>query len=146
MLSADEQVVGFKAGTDPGICIIEATVVQGPKTAKAPAVITVTDSFKSSMGTDLIDGKSSSKGLPSYTFIKAPGELWRSRYNDVENLIEINKAHVVFVFASKIKKRRLQYICRLFCKELVLTNFQGIEAYKLLERLIELYLHAEANL
>src|SRR5205823_3807587 len=41
------------------------------------------------------------QGIPSYTFQKAPGEPWRSRYDDDKNLVVINNGHRDFAFASR---------------------------------------------
>jgi hypothetical protein len=86
------------------------------------------------------------KGLPGYTFRSAPGENWRSRYDEQANLVVVNKGHRDFLFASRTKARRLRYLCRLFAKELVLRNFPGITPEQLLERMVELSLFTEENL
>ena len=51
-----------------------------------------------------------------------------------------------FVYAGKQKRRKFRYICRLFCKELVRHNFQGLQTDELLERMIELSLYTEEHL
>ena len=86
------------------------------------------------------------QGIPSYTFQKAAGELWRSRYQADQNVVLINNGHRDFVFASRSKALKLRYICRLFAKELVVKNFAGAPPGDLLERLIELSLYTEENL
>ena len=91
-------------------------------------------------------GPQTRKGLPSYTFRRAPGELWRSKYDAEKNLVVINNGHRDFVFASRSAARKLRYICRLFAKELVHRNFPGIPPDQLLERVIELSLYTEENL
>jgi hypothetical protein len=51
--------------------------------------------------------------------------------------------------ALPIRRRtqaQLQYLVRLYVKELVLKNFAGLPAEQLLERMIELSLYAEENL
>jgi len=50
-------------------------------------------------------------GLPAYTFERAPGELWRSRFEEARNLILINNAHRGFVYASRNRALKLRYIC-----------------------------------
>ena len=60
--------------------------------------------------------------------------------------IVINKAHRDFVYAGKQKIRKLRYICRLFCKELLLHNYPGLKQDDLLERMIELSIYTEENL
>ena len=91
-------------------------------------------------------GDSSYQGLPGYTFHKAVGELWRSRFDAERNLVVINNGHRDFVYAARSKMLKLRYICRLFAKELVLKNFIGIPPDQLLERLLELTLYTEENL
>ena len=103
--------------------------------------MTVTDS--------LVPEKKQSRqeqGLPGYTFQKAPGELWRSRYDIENNVIVINNGHRDFVYTSKSRSLKLRYICRLYAKELVYHNFPGYSADQLLERMIELSLYTEENL
>ena len=91
-------------------------------------------------------GDSTYQGLPGYTFHKAAGELWRSRFDAERNLVVINNGHRDFVYAARSKMLKLRYICRLFAKELVLKNFIGIPPDQLLERLLELTLYTEENL
>ncbi|MGA8033221.1 MAG: hypothetical protein WCB48_12590, partial [Casimicrobiaceae bacterium] len=86
------------------------------------------------------------QGLPGYTFHKAAGELWRSRFDAERNLVVINNGHRDFVYAARSRMLKLRYICRLFAKELVLKNFIGIAPDQLLERLLELSLYTEENL
>jgi hypothetical protein len=77
---------------------------------------------------------------PSYTFQKAPGELWRWRFDSEQSVININSGHQDLVFASRNRTLKLRYVFRLFAKELVLMNFPGTQPDQLLERLIELSL------
>ena len=84
--------------------------------------------------------------MPGYTYQHAAGELWRSRYDEPQNVIVINNGHRDFIYASKSKALKLRYIARLFAKEIVLKNFQGSNSEKLLERMIELSLYTEENL
>jgi hypothetical protein len=86
------------------------------------------------------------QGLPGYTYQKAAGELWRSRYDAERNLVVINNGHRDFVYAARNRSLKLRYICRLFAKELVLRNFMGSPPDQLLERLLELTLYTEENL
>jgi hypothetical protein len=88
----------------------------------------------------------SRQGLPAYTFERAPGELWRSRFDSERNLIIINNAHRDFVFASRGRALKLRYICRLYMKELLLKNFPGYSPERLLERMVELSLYTEEHL
>ncbi|MEK6796728.1 MAG: ATP-binding protein [Spirochaetota bacterium] len=130
----------YSAANEPGITTIQASVAQAGVSVTAEALVTVTDSIIEKAG------DASKKGLPGYTYQRAPGELWRSRFDADENLIYINSAHGDFIFASKAASRKIRYILRLFCKEMVLHNFMGQEAAKLLERMIELTLYTEENL
>ena len=138
----DGQSVFFLAPPEPGLTTLTVTVRQGETECMDEAFITVTDS--------LIDQPSGAggarKGLPGYTFHRAPGEMWRSRFDAERNLIVINNGHRDFVYAGKQKSRKLRYICRLFCKELVRHNFPGLAADELLERMIELSLYTEEHL
>jgi len=54
--------------------------------------------------------------------------------------------HRDFVYAARIKARKLRYIARLYAKELVYKNFPGMPTEQLLERLIELSLYTEEHL
>ena len=115
---------------------------QGDVVCKAEAQITVTASLIPKPAT----GDSPYQGLPGYTYHKAAGELWRSRYDGERNQVVINNGHLDFVFAARNKSLKLRYICRLFAKELVLKNFTGVPSEQLLERLLELTLYTEENL
>jgi hypothetical protein len=72
--------------------------------------------------------------------------MWRSKFDVDKNVIVINNGHRDFVYAGKHKSRKLRYICRLFCKELVRHNFPGMPSDELLERMIELSLYTEEHL
>jgi hypothetical protein len=86
------------------------------------------------------------RGLPGYTFERAAGELWRSRFDTERNVIVVNSGHRDFVFATKTRALQLRYLVRLYVKELVLKNFAGMSAEQLLERMVELSLYAEEKL
>ncbi len=136
------EIVTFHAAPEPALVRIKLTAVQSDIVCEAEALITVTDSL-------IPENKSPSStrpGIPNYTFQKAPGELWRSRFQGDQNVIVINSGHRDFVFASRNKALKLRYVCRLFAKELVLRNFAGASPDQLLERLIELSLYTEENL
>jgi hypothetical protein len=134
--------ITFIAPAEPGLTTLEVIVRQGEITCRDEALITVTDSLMDpATGT----GKAN-KGLPGYTYRRAPGETWRSRYDEEKNVIVINNGHRDFVYAGKQKSRKLRYICRLFCKELVRHNFPGLQTDELLERMIELSLYTEEHL
>jgi hypothetical protein len=140
--NADGEIATFKAPAEPGLSRVAVLARQGEIECSAEALITVTESL-------LPESRSSDatkQGIPSYTFQKAPGELWRSRYDSDQNVVVINNGHRDFVFASRNKALKLRYICRLFAKELVARNFAGAAPSDLLERLIELSLYTEENL
>jgi hypothetical protein len=137
----DQQIVTFTAPPEPCLTKIQVAVSQNAVTCTAEALITVTDS--------LLPKKTSwneHQGLPGYTYQKAPGDLWRSRYDAEQNVIVINNGHRDFVYASRNKSVKLRYICRLFAKELVYKNFPGYSPDQLLERMIELSLYTEEHL
>jgi hypothetical protein len=136
------EIVTFHAGAEPGLTTLRVTARQHENECRAEALVTVTDSLLPES-----PPKSATKqGLPSYTFQKAPGELWRARFQADQNVIVINNGHRDFVYASRNKVLKLRYICRLFAKELVVKNFTGLPPGELLERLIELSLYTEENL
>jgi hypothetical protein len=136
-----ESVV-FIAPPEPCLTTLEVTVKQGDVECWDEALITVTDTL---MDQSTQSGKAN-KGLPGYTYRRAPGEMWRSRFDIEKNVIVINNGHRDFVYAGKQKRRKLRYICRLFCKELVRHNFPGLPPDELLERMIELSLYTEEHL
>jgi hypothetical protein len=86
------------------------------------------------------------RGLPGYTFERAAGELWRCRFDVARNIIVVNSGHRDFVFATRNRAVQLRYLVRLYVKELVLKNFFGLPADRLLERMIELSLYTEEKL
>jgi hypothetical protein len=121
--------------------VLQVEAVQGEVARTGEAVVTVTETLveKNAAG-------SGGKGLPGYTYLRLPGELWRSRYDEKNNLVVINNGHKDYLFAARKPARKLKYICRLYAKELVLANFPGFDSRELLERMIELSLYAEENL
>lgn len=132
----------FIAPPEPGLTALQVTVRQGDIECSSEALITVTDSLVTSPAGD---GKAT-KGLPGYTYRRASGELWRSRFDVEKNVIVINNGHRDFVYAGKKKSRKLRYISRLFCKELIRQNFPGMPTGELLERMVELSLYTEEHL
>src|SRR5205807_6297734 len=86
------------------------------------------------------------RGLPGYTFERAAGEAWRSKFDAKRNVIVVNNGHRDFVYASRGKSLKLRYLVRLYAKELVLHNFAGLPADHLLERMVELSLRTEQHL
>lgn len=138
----DGELVTFTAPAEPGLTHLTVRVTQAAVTCEAEALITVTDS----LSPDSKDPSHSQQGLPGYTYRKAPGELWRSRYDADQNVIVINNGHRDFVYASRGKALKVRYLTRLFAKEMVQKNFPGLPSEQLLERMIELSLYTEENL
>jgi hypothetical protein len=104
--------------------------------------VTVADSLDAAVNSAVVN----TRGLPGYTFERAAGELWRSRFDTERNVIVVNSGHRDFVFATKTRALQLRYLVRLYVKELVLRNFAGMSAEQLLERMVELSLYAEEKL
>ncbi len=121
--NTDAEIVTLKAPTEPGLVTVTETLVESTR-----------------------PGGDSKQGLPAYSFQRAAGELWRSRFELERNLIIVNSGHRDFVYASKTKALKLRYICRLYAKELVLKNFPGLRPDELLERMLEISLYTEENL
>jgi len=142
LLNDDADSAMFIAPPEPGLTKLRLIVCQGEIECTDEALITVTDT--------LVDQSAmtggSRKGLPGYTYRRAPSEMWRSKFDVEKNVIVINNGHRDFVYAGKQKSRKLRYICRLFCKELVFCNFPGLQTDELLERMIELSLYTEDHL
>lgn len=136
------EILTFHAPAEPGLTKLRLVVTQGEVRCEAEALVTSTESLVPEAKTP----GAGKQGIPGYTYQKAPGELWRSRYDTEQNVVVINNGHRDFVFASRNKALKLRYIVRLFSKELVLRNFVGTAADQLLERLIELTLYTEENL
>ena len=134
--------VTFLAPSEPCLTTLRVIVHQDDLECRDEALITVTDSLLDQSSRDA----GLRKGLPGYSYRRAPGEMWRSRYDVDKNVIIINNGHRDFVYAGKQKRRKLRYICRLFCKELVRHNFPGMQVDELLERMIELSLYTEEHL
>jgi hypothetical protein len=139
--NSNESVI-FIAPAEPCLTTLKVTVHQSNTTCTDEALITITDSL---LDQSSKSGKKS-KGLPGYTYRRAPGEMWRSRFDVDKNVIIINNGHRDFVYAGKQKRRKLRYISSLFCKELVRHNFPGMQVDELLERMIELTLYTEEHL
>jgi hypothetical protein len=142
LASEHDQEISFQAPATPGLVRLRATVRQRDVTCSAEALITVTDSLAPSTGSGVIDAR----GLPGYTFERASGELWRSRFDATRHVIVVNNGHRDFVFASRTQALKLRYLVRLYVKELVLRNFSGVPGDQLLERMIELSLYTEDKL
>lgn len=139
---AREQSAVFHAPSEPGLTRIELVARQGEMVCRAEALVTVTDTLLPAGARPTGDAR----GIPGYTFERAPGELWRSRFDPERNLVVVNSGHRDFVYAARQKALKLRYLTRLFAKELVMRNFAGIAPDQLLERLIELTLYSEESL
>jgi len=136
------QAVTFHASDEPGLTQLKVTVRQRDVVCEAEALATLTHEILSQIGATSVPGQ----GLPGYTFERAPGESWRSRFDMPRNLIVVNNGHRDFVYASRSKSLKLRYLVRLYAKELVLRNFVGLPADQLLERMVELSLRTEEHL
>lgn len=139
---AHNQAVTFLAPDEPGLSRLKVTVRQRELVSEAEALITVTHEILAQIGTVTAP----SQGLPGYTFERAAGESWRSRFEATRNVIIVNNGHRDFVYASRQKSLKLRYLVRLYAKELILRNFVGLPADQLLERMVELSLRTEENL
>jgi hypothetical protein len=134
--------VSFQAPSLPGLVSLSVAVSQRDVRCSAEALITVTDSLEAAICPAVVN----SRGLPGYTFERAAGELWRSRFDAGRNLIVVNNGHRDFVFATRSRALQLRYLVRLYVKELVLKNFAGLPAEQLTERMVELSLYVEEKL
>jgi hypothetical protein len=140
--SMHNQAATFLAPGEPGLARVEVSVRQHDVVCTAEGLITVTRELLAQLGNTSV----SSQGLPGYTFERAPGDPWRSKFDIKRNVIVINNAHRDFVYASRSKSLKLRYLVRLYAKELVLHNFVGLPADQLLERMVELSLRTEEHL
>jgi len=136
------QEVEFQTPSLPGLTRLSVAVSQYDVRCSAEALITVADRLDAAMGSGTVN----TRGLPGYTFERAAGELWRSRYDANRNLIVVNSGHRDFVFATRNRALQLRYLVRLYVKELVLKNFIGLPAEQVAERMIELSLYVEDKL
>lgn len=137
-----DQAAIFHAPGEPGVSRIEVQVRQGDTVATAEAVVTVTEELLATFDQATVPAQ----GLPGYSFERAAGESWRSRFDATRNLILVNNGHRDFVFASRSKALKLRYLVRLYAKELIMRNFAGMPTEQLLDRMIELSLRTEERL
>jgi hypothetical protein len=137
-----DQTVIFLAPAEPGLTRIEVSALQNDIVCTGEGLVTVTHELLAQLGS----ASGSSPGLPGYTFERATGESWRSRFDPRRNLIVVNNGHRDFVYASRSKALKLRYLVRLYAKELVIHNFVGLPADQLLERMVELSLRTEEHL
>jgi hypothetical protein len=139
----DSAYAEYIAPEEPCVATVELRATQGEELHAATALVTVTAQLIKRSGGS---GGASRRGLPGYTYRKAPGELWRSKYDAEQSIIVINNAHADFIYASRQGMTKIRYIARLFAKELVLANFPEADKEELLERMVELTLYTEENL
>jgi hypothetical protein len=137
-----DQAVTFLAPAEPGLARVEVTVRQHDIVCVGEGLITVTHELLAQLGATTVPAQ----GLPGYTFERAPGESWRSKFDANRNIIIVNNGHRDFVYASRNKSLKLRYLVRLYAKELVMRNFAGLPADQLLERMVELSLRTEEHL
>ena len=140
--ASSDQEVTFQAPASPGLVRLSVAVTQRQVRCTAEALITIADSLDAAMGPAVVNAR----GLPGYTYERAAGELWRSRFDAQRNLIVVNNGHRDFVFATRSRALQLRYLVRLYVKELVLKNFAGLPAEQMAERMIELSLYVEEKL
>ena len=140
--SLSDQEMEFQAPSSPGLARLSVAVAQGETRCSAEALITIADHLESALG----QGTANARGLPGYTFERAPGELWRTRFDAQRNLIIVNSGHRDFVFATRSRALQLRYLVRLYVKELVLKNFVGAPPEPVAERMIELSQSVEETL
>jgi hypothetical protein len=140
--SRSDQEVSFEAPSSPVLVRLSVAVSQRDMRCSAEALITVTDSLDVAIGPAVVKAR----GLPGYTFERAAGELWRSRFDSERNLIVVNNGHRDFVFATRNRALQLRYLVRPYVKELVLKNFAGLPVEQVAERMIELSQYVEEKL
>lgn len=140
--STSDQEVSFEAPSSPVLVRLSVAASQRDMRCSAEAMITVTDTLDVAIGPATVNAR----GLPGYSFERAGGELWRSRFDAERNLIVVNNGHRDFVFATRSRALQLRYLVRLYIKELVLKNFAGLPAEQFAERMIELSLYVEEKL
>ena len=116
--STSDQEVSFEAPSSPVLVRLSVVVSERDLRCTAEALITVTDSLYVAIGPAVVNAR----GLPGYTFERAGGELWRSRFDAGRNLIVVNSGHRDFVFATRSRALQLRYLVRLYVKELVLKR------------------------
>jgi hypothetical protein len=134
--------VTFLAPSEPGLTRVQVRVRQNDIVCVGEGLITVTHELLA----QICSASGPSQGLPGYTFERAAGAPWRSRFDLNRHVIVVNNGHRDFVYASRSKALKLRYLVRLYAKELVMHNFVGLPADQLLERMVELSLRTEEHL
>ena len=138
----DREIVTFTAPEEPQLVEVKLTVQQGDVECVAEALVTVTQT----LAPQVSDDRPARSGLPAYSFVRSPGETWRSRFDTENNVILFNSGHRDYVYAARQRTLKLRYISKLYNKELVLHNFPGMSASELLDRIVELSLYTEDHL
>ena len=91
------------------VFILSVTVSQRDATCSAEALITVAEDLSELVSPAIANAR----GLTGYTFKRAVGELWRSRFDIECNLIVVNSGHRDFVFATRTSALQLRHLVRL---------------------------------
>src|SRR5207237_8428132 len=91
------QQVEYRARATRVLARLMVSVRQRDVSGTAEALITITASLEAAMSTPIVNAR----GLPGYTFERAAGALWRSRYDAERNLIVVNNGNRDFVFAPR---------------------------------------------
>ena len=118
----DGEITTFRAANEPGLARVEVIVTQGDIVCRADAQITVAASLVARTGS----GDATYQGLPGYTYQKAAGELWRSRFDTDRNPVVINNGHSDFVYAARNKMLKHRYTRRGCATEHVHRNRGGL--------------------
>ena len=101
-----QQAVRYVAPDEPGLARVKVTVRQNDIMCVNEALITVTNELLAQIN----PATAHARGMPGYTFERAPGETWRSKFDTTRNLIVVNNGHRDFVYASRTKSLKLRYL------------------------------------
>jgi hypothetical protein len=97
----DSVYAEYVAPEEPCVAAIELKAVQGETVLTASALVTVTaDLVKRSAGAGAGIGGAIRRGLPGYTYQKAPGQLWPSRYDMVQRHRHQQRTRILLRIAS----------------------------------------------
>jgi hypothetical protein len=80
-----DQAVTYLAPEEPGLARLQVTVRQNGVACTGEGLITVTHELMAQLGSTSVP----SQGLPGYTFERAPGESWRSRFDTASSSITV---------------------------------------------------------
>ena len=84
-----QQAVRYVAPDEPGLARVKVTVRQNDIMCVNEALITVTNELLAQIN----PATAHARGMPGYTFERAPGETWRSKFDTTRNLIVVNNGH-----------------------------------------------------